>query len=86
MVCLLRASKIGPKAFPTALSRKDISVLGHDAVTPSTLLVNGQYKNPSHNFTRLISYLQGFLGSLSREIARLPQGHLKNRLMPSCQW
>lgn len=31
-------------------------------------------------------YLQCFWGSLSREILRFPQGHLKNLFTPSCQW
>lgn len=41
---------------------------------------------PSRSHLKRPQVLQGFLGSLSREMARLPQGHLKNRLMPSCQW
>lgn len=51
-----------PQAFPTALSRKDISVLGHDAVTPSTLLVNGQYKSPELLFRKAHFLPAGLFG------------------------
>lgn len=90
-VCLLhnmRGSKTSPTPFPHCLvsTRANVPVLGHGYATPNMFLVNGQYKSPSHYFMRLISYLQGFFGSLSREIARFPQGHLKNRLMASCHW
>lgn len=66
-------------------TRANIPPLGHSYVTHNKVLVKGQYLSPSHYFIRLISYLQGFFGSLSREIALLPQGHLKNLLMASCQ-
>lgn len=66
-------------------TRANIPLLGHGYVTLKKLLVKGQYLSPSHYFMRLISYLQCFFGSLSREIALLPQGHLKKLLMASCQ-
>lgn len=40
---------------------------------------------PSRSHLKRPQLLQGFFGSLSREMALLPQGHLKNLLMASCQ-
>lgn len=75
-----------PHTQPMLLgTRANIPLLGHGHVTHNKWLVKGQCLTPSHYFMRLISYLQGFFGSLSREIALLPQGHLKNLLMASCQ-